>query len=321
MIKERIKIVVPGDDPPQIQDSPHLERLKDYGDLTLYHDRPKDRAEKIARVAGAEVIMNTRSAVTWGHEEFAQLPDLKMITACSIGTDNFDLAAAKEHRIVISNQPGRTAPVVAEHIFGMMFAVAKRMAFFTADMKQGRWTRMDNVMLRGKKLGIIGTGAIGAEMARLGKAIGMKVIAWTYNPSAERARILGVTFKALDEVLTESDVISVHVKLTKDSHHMIGTEQFSRMKENSIFLNGSRAAVVDTDALVKALHSGKLMGAGVDVYDEEPAPADHPLFTCDHVVLTPHSADSTPEGMDLLNSGAVDNVIAYLKGHPRNRVC
>ena len=104
MINERIKIVVPGDDPPQIQDSPHLERLKDYGDLTLYTDRPKDRAEKIARVAGAEVIMNTRSAVTWGEEEFAQLPDLKMITTCSIGTDNFDLAAAKKHRIVISNQ-------------------------------------------------------------------------------------------------------------------------------------------------------------------------------------------------------------------------
>ena len=93
------------------------------------------------------------------------------------------------------------------------------------------------------------------------------------------------------------------------------------MKKNSIFLNGARAAVVDTDALVKALHSGKLMGAGVDVFDEEPAPANHPLFSCEHVVLTPHNADNTPEGMDILNSGAVDNVIAYLKGHPQNRVC
>lgn len=320
MIHERVKIVVPGDDPPQIQESPHLERLKAYGDLTLYTDRPKDRVEKIARVAGAEIIMNTRSAVTWGQEEFAQLPDLKMITTCSIGIDNFDLAAAKDHRIVISNQPGKTAPVVAEHIFGMMFAVAKRVAFFTADMKQGRWTRMDNVMLRGKKLGIIGTGAIGAEMARLGKAIGMKVSAWTYNPSAERARLLGITYKTLNEVLAESDVISIHVKLTEDSHHLFGVEQFAKMKKNAIFLNGARAAVVDTDALVKALHSGKLMGAGVDVYDEEPAPIDHPLFACEHVVLTPHNADSTPEGMDLLNGGAVDNVITYLKGYPQNRV-
>ena len=318
---ERVKIVVPGDDPPQIQDSPHLERLKDYGDLTLYTDRPKDSAEKIARVAGAEIIMNTRSAVTWGSEEFTQLPDLQMITACSIGTDNFDLNAAKKQGIVISNQPGRTASVVAEHIFGMMFAVAKRAAFFTAELKQGRWPSMNNVMLRGKILGIIGTGAIGAEMARLGRAIGMKVIAWTFNPSLERAQVLGVAFKALDKVLAESDVVSVHVKLTEDSHHLIGSEQFGKMKDNAIFLNGARAAVVDTDALVTALNSGKLMGAGVDVYEEEPAPADHPLFACEHVVLTPHCADTTPEGMDLLNEGAVDNVIAYLKGHPQNRVC
>ncbi len=321
MIKERIKIVIPGDDPPQIQDSTHLERLKAYGDLTLYTDRPKDRMEKIARVIGAEIIMNTRSNITWGYNEFVKLPDLKMITTCSIGIDNFDLSAAKKHNIFICNQPGRTAPIVAEHIFGMMFAVAKRVTFLTADMKQGRWTRMDNIMLRGKKLGIIGTGAVGTEMARLGKAIGMNVVAWTYNPSTERARALGITYKTLDEVLAESDVISIHVKLTEDSHHLIGSEQFNVMKKNSIFLNGARAAVVDTDALVKALHSGKLMGAGVDVFDEEPAPANHPLFSCEHVVLTPHNADNTPEGMDILNSGAVDNVIAYLKGHPQNRVC
>ena len=319
MVK-RVKIVVPGDDPPQIQNSPQLERLKDYGDLTLYTDRPKDTAEKIARVHGTDIIMNTRSAVTWGKEEFSQLPNLKMITCCSIGTDNFDLEAAKQHGIVISNQPGRTAPVVAEHMFGLMFAVSKRAAFLTAEMKQGKWPYIYNVMLQGKTLGIIGTGTIGAEMARLGQAIGLKVIAWTFNPSTERAEKLGVTYKSLDEVLTEADVISLHLKLTKDSHHLIGPEQFGKMKENAIFLNGARSAVVDTDALVSALNSGSLMGAGIDVYESEPTPADHPLFACEHVVLTPHCADMTPDGLDLLNSGAVDNVIAYLEGNPQNRV-
>ncbi len=315
-----VKIVVPGDEPPQIQGSPHLDRLAGKGEVVIHTDRPKDVAEKVERVQGAEVIMNTRGAVTWGEEEFAQLPDLKMITSCSIGTDMFDLEAAKAHGIVICNQPGRTAPVVAEHMFGLMFAVSKRAAYLTAEMKKGGWPRIDSVMLQGKTLGIVGTGAIGAEMARLGNAIGMEVIAWTYNPSDERAKAMRVTFKSLDDVLSGSDVVSVHVKLTRESTGLMGKDQFAKMKPNSIFLNGARGAVVDTDALVEALNSGHLMGAGIDVFQEEPTPADHPLFGCDHVVLTPHSADMTPEGVDLLNGGAVDNVLAYLAGEPHNRV-
>ena len=315
-----VKIVVPGDEPPQIQGSPHLDRLAGKGEVVIHTDRPKDVAEKVERVQGAEVIMNTRGAVTWGEEEFAQLPDLKMITSCSIGTDMFDLEAAKAHGIVICNQPGRTAPVVAEHMFGLMFAVSKRAAYLTAEMKKGGWPRIDSVMLQGKTLGIVGTGAIGAEMARLGNAIGMEVIAWTYNPSDERAKAMRVTFKSLDDVLSGSDVVSVHVKLTHESTGLMGKDQFAKMKPNSIFLNGARGAVVDTDALVEALNSGHLMGAGIDVFQEEPTPADHPLFGCDHVVLTPHSADMTPEGVDLLNGGAGDNVLAYLAGEPQNRV-
>lgn len=316
----RLKIVVPGDEPPQIQNSPHLERLEGRGTLIVHKDRPRDAADKIARVAGAGIIMNTRGTVTWGEEDFAQLPNLKMITSCSIGTDMFDLEAAKARGIIICNQPGRTAPVVAEHMFGLMFAVAKRTTYLTTEMRKGGWPRINNLMLQGRTVGIIGTGAIGAEMARLCQAMGMKVIAWTYHPSEKREKELGVTFKTLDAVLSESDVVSVHVRLTSDSKHLIGADQFSKMKPNSIFLNGSRGAVVDTNALVAALKSGHLMGAGIDVFEEEPTPADHPLFACEHAIVTPHSADMTPEGVDLLNGGAVDNVIAYLDGRPQNRV-
>jgi D-3-phosphoglycerate dehydrogenase len=243
-----------------------------------------------------------------------------MITSCSIGTDMFDLQAAKDQEIIICNQPGRTAPVVAEHMFGLMFAAAKRAAFMTAGCKAGRWLRMDNIFLQGKVLGIVGTGNIGAEMARLGRAIGMEVIAWTFNPSAERAEKLGVRFVALDELLETSDVVSLHVSLSPDTRGMIGEKEFSKMKKGALLLNGARGAVVDTPALVDALNSGHLGGAGIDVYDQEPVPAHHPLLSCDQVVLTPHCADMTPEGVDLLNSGAVENVIAYLKGKPINRV-
>ena len=319
-VKDYVQIVVPGDEPVQIAGSPHLERLAGYGDVMLYDTRPASLEEKIERVKDADVIMNTRGAVAWGEQEFSQLPKLKMVTTCSIGTDMFDLEAAKKHGIVICNQPGRTASVVAEHMFGLMFAVAKRAAYLTVEMKKGYWPRRDNVMLQGKTLGIIGMGNIGAEMARLARLIGMKVIAWTFHPSSERAEKLGVRFVELDTLLETSDVISLHVALTDDTRGMIGEAEFEKMKAGAILLNGARGAIVDTDALVNALNSGHVGGAGIDVYEEEPTPSDHPLFACEQVVLTPHCADMTPEGVDLLNSGAVGNVIAFLEGQTQNAV-
>ena len=315
-----VQIVVPGDAPVQIAGSPHLERLRPYGDVVLYDTRPASVAEKIARVQDAEVIMNTRGAVTWGEAEFSRLPKLKMITTCSIGTDMFDLDAAKARGIAICNQPGRTAPVVAEHIFGLMFAVAKRAAYFTAAMKNGNWPRLDNAMLQGKTLGIIGTGNTGAEMARLARAIGMEVIAWTFHPSVERGEQLGVRFVEWDALLETADVISLHVALTEDTEGLIGKAELAKMKKGVLLLNGARGAIVDTDALADALNRGQVGGAGIDVFEEEPTPSDHPLFACDQVVLTPHCADMTPEGVDLLNSGAVENVIAFLEGRTQNAV-
>ena len=317
---ERVKIVVPGDDPAQIAGSPNLERLTPYGDVTIHQTRPGDSKEKIERVKDAAIIINSRGAVTWREAELRALTKLEMITTCSIGTDMIDLAVAKELGIVVSNQPGRTAPAVAEHMFGLMFAVAKRAAFQTAELKAGRWTRALNVMLQGKRCGIVGTGAVGAEMARLAKAIGMEVIAWTYNPTPERAAELGVRFVDLDELLRAADVVSLHVKLTDDSRRLIGARELALMKDDAILLNGARGDVVDMAALRDALTAGRFTGVGLDVFPDEPLPADDPILDCQQVVLTPHAADSTPEAVELLNEGAVDNVIAFLEGRPRNNV-
>ena len=155
---DRLKIVVPGDNPPQIQGSPHLKRLEPYGDVILHTDRPESFEEKINRAKDADILMNTRGLVTWPAEALRQLPKLRLISTCSIGTDNIDLEAARELGIIVSNQPGRTAPVVAEHSFGLMFAAAKRAAFMTAAVKAGQWPRMDNIFLGGKTLAIVGTG-------------------------------------------------------------------------------------------------------------------------------------------------------------------
>ena len=310
-------IVIPGDDPPQCQGSPQIDRLEPYGDVRLYETPPADGDETVARAQGATAIINSRSRVKWPADVLRRLPDLRMITVCGIGTDAIDLDECRERGIVVSNIPGKTAPVVAEHAFGMMFAAAKQAAYQTQKMKAGVWHKFDAIFLRDKTVGVIGAGNIGAEMARLCRSIGMDVIAWTFHPSEERGRSLGVRFVELDELLSTADVVTIHLQETPESRHLIGARELGLMKQGSILVNVARGSIVDTEALVEALDSGRLAGAALDVFEEEPLPADHPLLGCEHVVLTPHVADMTPEGIELLNEGVVDNVIAFFEGRPQ----
>jgi phosphoglycerate dehydrogenase-like enzyme len=318
--ENRPLIVVPGDDPPQIAGSAHLDRLHEHGDVVLYGSLPTDDDELLKRAKDAVVIVNSRGTVNWRKNVLEQLPKLKMIATCSIGVDCIDLDAAREQGIVVSNIPGRTAPVVAEHALALLLATARRLAFRTSELKAGRWVQKFDTTLYGKTLGVIGTGNIGSAMIRLAKGIGMDVIAWSYHPNEEKAEQLGFRYVDRDELLKTSDAISLHVKLTDDSRGLIGSRELSLMKPGCLLVNTARGALVETDALVEAIQSGHLGGAGLDVFDIEPLPADHPILDCEQVVLTPHSADQTPEGVDLLNGGAVDNAIAFLKGQPQNDV-
>lgn len=317
MNSSQCKIVVPSDDPNLIGDSPDLDALQPYGEVVVYTVRPRDMAEQMERVQDADVIINSRGNILWRKEQLVDLPKLKMITTCAIGTDSIDLDVAKDLGIVVSNIPGRTAPVVAEHALAMILGVAKRLAYQTLELKSGRWTSMNNVYLAGKTLGVIGVGAIGSKVAKLAQAIGMKVVAWTFNPSADRADELGIEFVELDELLRQSDVISIHVRLSQDSHHLLGTRELQIMKQGSFLVNTARAGVVDTNAMMHALNEGHLGGVAMDVFDEEPLDPNHPLLDCDQVILSPHNADQTPEGFGFLTSGAVENVIAFLNGSPQ----
>ena len=317
---EKPIVAIPSDDPPQCQGSPWLAKLGEKAEIRLFADQPTDFEEQIERVRGASAIINSRSYVQWRREALEQLPELGHITVCGIGTDSIDLVAAKEHGVLVSNIPGKTAPVVAEHSFALMWAIAKQVTWYMDSMRAGLWTKMDGMFLAGKTVGIIGTGNIGAEMARLCRAVGMDVIAWTFNPSDERAAALGVEFVELNELLARSDVISIHVQQTPESYHMIGEPQLAMMKAGALLVNVARGPIVDEVALVNALNSGHLGGAALDVFEEEPLPENHPLLDCEHAILTPHIADMTPEGLDLLNQGVVENTLAFLNGTPQNIV-
>jgi D-3-phosphoglycerate dehydrogenase len=179
-----VVIVIPGDDPPQLQGSPHLERLKSHGEVILHADRPSTVEDQVRRAGHAICLVNSRGAVKWPGDLLRRLPRLRMISVCGIGTDAIDLETAKELGIVVCNLPGQTAPIVAEHALGLMLALAKRAWFQTSELKSGRWTSRDNVYLRGKTLGLLGAGSIAAELARLGKAIGMQVLCFPEQTAA-----------------------------------------------------------------------------------------------------------------------------------------
>ena len=297
-----------------------MAELEAVAELNIFPTRADVFEVQVERAQGATAIINSRSYLEWREAAFDLLPELRFISVCGIGTDSIDLEAARERGITVSNIPGKTAPVVAEHAFGLMFAAAKRAAWYTEMTRKGEWVKKDGVFLLGKTVGIVGTGNIGAQMARMCNGFGMDVIAYTFNPSDERAKRLGVRFVSLDKLLKTADVVTIHTKLTDDSRHMIGAREIAMMKSDAILVNVARGPIVDEAALIEALNAGHLAGAALDVFEDEPLPEGSPITECEQVILTPHIADMTPEGLDLLNQGVVENTLAYLNGAPINVV-
>lgn len=320
MTQPRPIVIVPGDFPKMIAGSPHLDRLREAAEVVVYDTRPADDAEKLERVRDATVILNSRGIVRWPGAVLRQLPNLKLISCCAIGVDCVDLVVAREMGIAVTNVPGRTAVIVAEHTLALLLGASRRLAWMTSELKSGRWPGRHLISLNKKRLGVVGTGHIGCEVIRLAKAIGMEVVAWSFHPSAEKAARLGFRYVERDELLATSDAISLHLKLTDDSRGWLDAAAFQRMKPGVVLVNTARGALIDEATLVAALDSGKLGAVGLDVYSTEPLPTDSPLLRCEQVTLTPHAADQLPEGYEALSGGGVDNVLAFLARRPENVV-
>jgi len=307
-------IVIPDDEPPAIRPSMAYRKLEGH-DVEICSSRPLNSAELIERIRDAEIVLNIRATSKFSAEVLEKCPKLRLISIWGTGTDNVDLGAAKSRGIRVTNTPGVSAIAVAEHTLALIMAVAKQTVRIDRDVREGKWPRAMTTGLRGKTLGLIGTGAIGREVARLGKGVGMRVIAWTFHPEGEIA-----SWVDFDEVFRESDVVSVHVRETADTRRMIRREHFALMKPAAIFINTARGSIVDEAALVDALRLRRIAGAGLDVFEREPLPQDSPLCSLNNVVLTPHAAGITPEATEAGLALAIDNVLAFLAGKPANVV-
>jgi phosphoglycerate dehydrogenase-like enzyme len=258
---------------------------------------------------------SSTSARRRNSDVLAQCPRLRLISIWGTGTDNVDLAASKAHGVRVTNTPGVSAIAVAEHTLALIMAVAKQIVSVDSQVRQGNWPRAMVTQLRGKVLGLIGTGAIGREVATLGRAIGMRVIAWTFHPAGDIAEWVG-----FDDVFRESDVVSVHVRQSPDTSGLIRREHFEMMKPGAIFINTARGPIVDEADLIETLRTNRIAGAGLDVFEHEPLRPDSPLRALPNVVLTPHAAGITPETTEAGLALAIDNVFAFLAGRPMNVV-
>ncbi len=250
-----------------------------------------ERDAMIARLADREIAVLGK---TWlGAEDLARAPRLKHIVFLGTGASSYvDLDAAASRGIAVHVVPGYGSRAVAEHTLALIFACARQVPRMDRKIRAGGFPSLTGMELQGKRLGLVGLGDIGAEVARLGAALGMTTIGWTRSGDARGAP---VTLGALDDVFREADIVSLHVALTTETRGLVDSRRLALMKPGSLFINTARGAIVDEAALVAALRRGQPAAAGLDVFVDEPPAPDHPLRGLDNVVLTGHAAFRTPE--------------------------
>lgn len=314
------KIVIPDDFPPVYQGHPELERLKTLGEVAVYDTKAADAEALAGRLENADIAINVRAFSHFDRALLARLPQLKLISILGTGTDNVDLEAATDLGVVVVNTPGASTASVAELNFALILAVARAVALSDRKVRDGVWYHQHGMELHGKTIGIVGLGLIGSEVARLAQAFGMNVVAWSFSHDPLRAEQLGVRMVELDELFAVSDVVSVHVRNSPEAAGLVGPSQIGLMKRDSILINTARAAIVDEDSLLAALREGRLAGAGLDVFSQEPLPPDNPWIHLDNVVLTPHVGWVTHDSAERMTNMPVDNIVAFLEGNPVNVV-
>ncbi len=308
------RITVPDDFPAVISGTEAEARLRSITDLALYRSKAPSEKDLIERVRDSRVILNIRAYTRLSRPVLDACPHLGLISIWGTGTDNVDLEAASELGVTVTNTPGANALSVAEHAMAILLALARQIPLLDREVRSGGWPRVEMVQLSGKVMGVLGLGAIGAHVARIAKGLGMDVVAWTRHPSAERAEEHRLKFVTKEELLRTSDVVSLHLRLSDQTRGFLKREDFDSMKPTAFFINTARAGLVEGGALLEALGSKRIAGAGLDVYDHEPLSAGDPLLSQPNVVLTPHNAGMTPEATMAGLLMAVENIECYLRG-------
>ena len=300
--------------------------LKEFGELTVYDRTPKDLPTILERIGDAEIVLENK--INMNRELMDACPNLKYIGEIATGYNNVDTAAAKEKGITVTNIPAYSTASVAQLAFALLLEICHHTAHHNDLVHQGEWCSCPDTMfydhtwpiieLAGKTLGIIGFGQIGQTVARIAKAFGMKVIAYSRTVREEGKAL--ADYVTLDELLARSDVITLHCPLFPETKGIINKESIAKMKDGVILLNTSRGPLVNEADLAEALCSGKVYAAGIDVVSEEPMREDNPLLTAPECFITPHMAWMSKEARTRLIDIAVNNIRQWINGTAINVV-
>ena len=296
--------------------------LEDIGELTVY-DRTRPE-EVLLRAKDAEIVLTNK--VCLRKQEMEQLPRLKYIGVLATGYNVVDLEAAREHGIIVTNVPAYSTESVAQMVFAHLLTITNRTEHYARLNREGNWSSCPDFCywdtplteLAGKTLGIVGLGNIGRRVAVIAQAFGMKVVAYTSKAADQLSS--GIRKRTIDELLKESDVVTLHCPLAPGTHHLINSQTLQMMKPSAILINTGRGPLVNDQDVADALKANRLRAYCADVLSEEPPRADNPLLQCENAFITPHIAWATKEARSRLIDVAIGNVKAFTDGHPVNVV-
>lgn len=318
-----MKIVVL-DRPRELENELDWSPLEALGSVTFYASSPQDTV--IDRIKDAEIVLVNKAHIT--REVLDSCPNIRFISIIATGYNIVDIEAAAEKGILVSNVPSYGSAAIAQHAIALLLEVTNRVGHLDAEVRKGRknnatdWCFWDSsiIELADKTIGIVGLGRIGKYVAEIAKAFGMQVIAYDTYAQEDAALRDQFRFVSLDELLEQSDVISLHCPLTEQTAGMIGSEAIQKMKNGAILINNSRGGLIDEKAVADALCSGKLSAAGLDTVPVEPIPQDSPLLSAPNCYITPHISWAALECRTRLKDTAIRNVEAFLNGKPENIV-
>ena len=293
--------------------------LADWGrldaDATFFADGVADRDALVDRLSGFEVIVAMRERTPFPAELLAALPDLRLLVTTGSRNSAIDLDAARDHGVTVCGT--ESLPwATPELTFAFIHMLQRQIWDEIRSVRDGGWQVGLGRDLHGSTLGIIGLGRLGSRVATIAQAYGMEVIAWSQNLTAERCAEVGVEHARKAELLARSDVVTIHLKLGERSIGIVGADDLAQMKSTAYLINTSRGPMVDTDALLEAVRNGTIAGAGIDVYDAEPLPADHPLRSEPRILTTPHIGYVTEQTYEVFYPQAVDAIEAWAAGEP-----
>jgi phosphoglycerate dehydrogenase-like enzyme len=289
------------------------QRLQGRAEVEAIHEHIADIDRLAERLRSFDAVMMVRERTKFPRALFERLPNLRLLVTAAMWNVAIDLDAATDHKVQVCGTRDWSF-ATAELALGMMIALARHIPAEDRAMRDGRWQTTLGTGLHGKTLGLLGLGSLGSQMARFGEVLGMKVLAWSQNLTAEQAAEHGAVLVPKNELLAEADVVSIHLKLSERTRGLLGREELALMKPTAMLINTSRGPIIDEAALLAHLREGRIAGAALDVYDQEPLPADHPLRQLANVIVLPHIGYVVEQNYRLVYGDTLEDIEGFLDG-------